>query len=136
MNKLNLIFVLIFSLITSVSTTQKMTPEQVVQENLDFYNNRNIEGFMSSFSKSIKMYNIDEQKPTIVGFSEVKEVYNALFQKSPQLHSTILKRIVIGNKVIDHESIVGRNGSDEVIELVLIYEVNERKITKTTVIKK
>jgi hypothetical protein len=91
---------------------------------------------MSSFSKSIKMYNIDEQKPTIVGFSEVKEVYNALFQKSPQLHSTILKRIVIGNKVIDHESIVGRNGSDEVIELVLIYEVNERKITKITVIKK
>ena len=42
----------------------------------------------------------------------------------------------IGNKVIDHESIVGRNGSDEVIELVLIYEVNERKITKITVIKK
>tara|TARA_R110002072_G_scaffold256701_6_gene415535 strand:+ start:5759 stop:6169 length:411 start_codon:yes stop_codon:yes gene_type:complete len=136
MNKLNLIFVLICSLITSVSTTQKMTPEQVVQENLDFYNSRNIEGFMSSFSKSIKMYNLEEPKPTIVGFSEVKEVYNALFQKSPQLHSTILKRIVIGNKVIDHESIVGRNGSNEVLELVLIYEVTNEQITKITVIRK
>mgnify|MGYP003629952154 CR=1 FL=1 len=136
MNKLNLIFVLICSVITTVSTTQKMTPEQVVQENLDFYNSRNIEGFMSSFSKSIKMYNLEEPKPTIVGFSEVKEVYNSLFQKSPQLHSTILKRIVIGNKVIDHESIVGRNGSNEILELVLIYEVTNEQITKITVIRK
>tara|TARA_R110002074_G_scaffold142023_4_gene288482 strand:+ start:1183 stop:1593 length:411 start_codon:yes stop_codon:yes gene_type:complete len=136
MNKLNLIFVLICSAITTVSTTQKMTPEQVVQENLDFYNSRNIEGFMSSFSKSIKMYNLEEPKPTIVGFSEVKEVYNSLFQKSPQLHSTILKRIVIGNKVIDHESIAGRNGSNEILELVLIYEVTNEQITKITVIRK
>ena len=136
MNKLNLIFVLICSVITTVSTTQKMTPEQVVQENLDFYNSRNIEGFMSSFSKSIKMYNLEEPKPTIVGFSEVKEVYNSLFQKSPQLHSTILKRIVIGNKVIDHESIAGRNGSNEILELVLIYEVTNEQITKITVIRK
>tara|TARA_R110001632_G_scaffold29662_13_gene78627 strand:+ start:7823 stop:8248 length:426 start_codon:yes stop_codon:yes gene_type:complete len=115
---------------------QNMTSEEIVQENLDFYNNRNIEGFMSSFSKSIKMYNLEEPKPTIVGFSEVKEVYNSLFKNSPDLHSTIIKRIVIGNKVIDHESIVGRNGRNEVLELVLIYEVNNEQITKITVIRK
>ena len=136
MNKLNLIFVLIFSVTTSVSIAQKMTEEQVVQENLDFYNNRNIEGFISSFSKSIKIYNLEEPKPTIVGFSEVKEVYNSLFKNSPDLHSTIIKRIVIGNKVIDHESIVGRNGRNDVLELVLIYEVNNEQITKITVIRK
>tara|TARA_R110000787_G_scaffold61198_1_gene138661 strand:+ start:138 stop:563 length:426 start_codon:yes stop_codon:yes gene_type:complete len=115
---------------------QNMTSEEIVQENLDFYNNRNIEGFMSSFSKSIKIYNIEEPKPTIVGFSEVKEVYNSLFINSPDLHSNIIKRIVIGNKVIDHESIVGRNGRNEVLELVLIYEVNNEQITKITVIRK
>jgi hypothetical protein len=43
--------------------------------------------------------------------------------------------MVIGNKVIDHESIVGRNGVVEPIELVLIYEIQNNKILKITVIR-
>ena len=113
-----------------------MTPEQVVQENLDFYNQRNIDGFMTSFSEDIKMYNLSDPKPTVVGREQVRKVYANLFKKSPKLHSTILKRIVIGNKVIDHESITGRNGNSEVLELVLIYEVKDQKIYKITVIRK
>lgn len=116
--------------------TQQMTPEQIVQENLDFYNNRDIEGFMSSFPDDIKMYNLGQANPSFVGKEEVRKVYTKLFQNSPKLHSTILKRIVIGNKVIDHESITGRNGNAEVLELVLIYEVNDGKINKITVIRK
>ena len=74
-----------------------MTPEQIVQENLDFYNNRNIDGFMSSFSEDIKMYNHSDSNPTVVGKTQVRKVYSQLFEKSPKLHSTILKRIVIGS---------------------------------------
>jgi hypothetical protein len=123
-------------IITQASISQEMTPEQVVQENLDFYNNRNIKGFMSSFSKDIKMYNLGDETPTVVGLSKVKEVYTTLFKNSPNLHSTIIKRIVMGNKVIDHESITGRNGLKEILELVLIYEVKDEKIYKITVIRK
>ena len=129
----------IFCLISSISFAQnksQMTPEQVVQENLDFYNNRNIDGFMTSFSEDIKMYNLADPKPTVVGRKEVRSVYTNLFKKSPKLHSTILKRIVIGNKVIDHESITGRNGNADVLELVLIYEVKNQKIYRITVIRK
>ena len=114
----------------------QQTPEQIVQENLNFYNHRNIEGFMSSFSEDIKMYNLGDPNPTVIGLDAVRKVYTGLFERSPKLHSNILKRIVIGNKVIDHESIRGRNGMDGILELVLIYEVNEQKINKITVIRK
>lgn len=112
-----------------------MTPEQVVQENLDFYNQRNIDGFMTSFSNDITMYNLGNSTPTVVGRDQVRKVYTQLFERSPKLHSTILKRIVMGNKVIDHESITGRNGNPEALELVLIYEVKNQKINTITVIR-
>jgi hypothetical protein len=121
---------------TALMSYSQQTAEQIVQENLDFYNNRNIEGFMSSFSEDIKMYNLGDPNPTVVGLDAVRKVYTGLFERSPKLHSNILKRIVIGNKVIDHESITGRNGNDGILELVLIYEVNEQKINKITVIRK
>jgi hypothetical protein len=41
----------------------------------------------------------------------------------------------MGNKVIDHESIVGRKGSDFPIEIVMIYEVSGDKIVRMTVIR-
>ncbi len=111
-----------------------MSAEQIVQQNLEFYNLRNIDGFVSCLSEQIELYSLGASQPTLVGISEARAFYAELFDNSPELHSSILKRIVIGNKVIDHEHIVGRNGSREVVELVLIYEVKTDKISKITVI--
>ena len=113
-----------------------MKPEQIVQENLEFYNNRNIDGFMTSFSENINIFNLGESTPTIVGKELVRKMYSELFERSPKLHSHILKRIVFGNTVIDHESITGRNGNSDALELVLIYEVENQKICKITVLRK
>jgi hypothetical protein len=109
--------------------------EAVVQENLDFYNQRNLEGFMSSFSDSITLNNFGESELITKGKEAIKNLYKGLFDASPKLHSTILHRSIIGNKVIDHESIVGRKGSDIPIELVMIYEVWGDKIARMTVIR-
>ncbi len=133
MKRTSLFLSLLF--ITLMSYSQQ-TAEQIVQENLDFYNNRNIEGFMTSFSEDIKIYTLGQSNPSVVGKEEVRKVYTRLFENSPKLHSNILKRIVIGNKVIDHESITGRNGNAGILELVLIYEVNQQKINQITVIRK
>lgn len=115
---------------------QTQSPEQVVQANLNAYNNRNIEGFMSSIHPDIKIFALGETIPTAEGAAQVRRMYQELFDLSPKLHSTILKRIVFGDKVIDHESIVGRRGSPDIYELVLIYEVKEEKIFRITVIRK
>lgn len=128
--------ILFLTLITLPSMAQNKSPEQVVQQNLDYYNNRDIEGFMRCFSEDITIYSFDDHKITASGLEEVRKLYTTLFDASPTLHSTIVKRIVFDNKVIDHESIVGRKGSQDILELVLIYEVKNDKIYKVTVMRK
>lgn len=124
-----------FIICNTIVAQQTKTPEMVVQENLDFYNQRNLEGFMTSFSDSIALYNFGKSEPVSKGKEAIRTLYMSLFDSSPKLHSTILHRTIIGNKIIDHESIVGRKGSDTPIELVLIYEVLGDKIVRMTVIR-
>jgi hypothetical protein len=112
------------------------TPEQIVQQQLDTYNNRDIDGFMATMSHDVALYNFGESTPSATGFDAIKAIYTNLFEKSPQLHSTLINRIVMGNKVLDHESITGRMGNTEAIELVVLYEVKDQKIFKLNVIRK
>jgi len=111
------------------------SPEQVVQAQLEHYNNRNMEAYISLFADDVKFYNYTTGELTIEGVEACKSVYQNLFDQSPNLKSTITKRITYGNIVIDHESITGRMGVEEPIELVLIFEVKDAKICKVTVIK-
>jgi len=111
-------------------------PEKVVQANLDAYNKGDIEGFMSYFSSDILIRDFDSGVVTAEGKKEVREIYSELFKASPDLHSRILKRTVFDNKIVDHEYITGRNGSQEPLELVLIYEVRDSKIFRISVMRK
>lgn len=113
----------------------KITPEKIVQKNLDAYNALDIETFMACFHDEIKMYNYGLEKPSAQGLDEVRKIYQGLFDRSPKLHSDIINRIIYANKVIDHESITGRLGNETPIEMVLIYEVQDKKIIKITAIK-
>ncbi len=127
---------LLFLVATQTIAAQQMTPEQVVQKQLETYNNRDLKGFMSVIDPQVVFYNFSDGQKTIEGANACEEFYAALFEASPDLHSTILTRTIFGNKVIDHESITGRNGNSDVLELVLIYEVHSEKITKVTVLRK
>ena len=133
---MKLLFLLLFSVITIQCAAQHVnTLEEVVQENLDYYNQRNIEGFMSSFTDSITLFMFGKSEPIAQGKESIRKLYKELFDDSPKLHSTILHRTIIGNKVIDHESIRGRKGSKKPVKLVMIYEVSGDKIVRMTVIR-
>lgn len=131
----NILQIFLLLLISTMLNAQK-TAEQIVQANLDAYNNLDIEQFMSYISEDVEVYEFDSKKLSIKGAEACSKVYTELFELSPKLHSTILKRIVFDNKVIDHEYIVGRRGSDTAIELVLIYEVRDEKIFRISVMRK
>lgn len=111
------------------------TPEEVVQKQLDTYNARDLNGFMSVMSEDVILVNYQDQKILAQGYEDVKSIYANLFEKSPKLHSKLINRMVLGHQVIDHESITGRMGSDEIIELIVIYEVRSEKIYKITVLR-
>jgi hypothetical protein len=55
------------STINCMGQSHIKTAEQVVQANLDCYNKRDLEGFMSYFSADIKLYNFADNKLVIEG---------------------------------------------------------------------
>jgi hypothetical protein len=125
MSKLLGIFISLFSFMSF-----SQTPDQIVQQQLEAYNLRDIDAFMEVFHADIELWTLGENSPSKEGWEIVKSAYLELFKNSPALNSKVLNRTVIGNKVIDYECISGRNGAEDVIYLVMIYEVKDGKIWK------
>jgi hypothetical protein len=111
-------------------TLIKESPEAVVQRQLNAYNARDIKAFMATYSDDVELYNFPDQLRG-KGIESIK-AYETFFANNPNLHCEIKKRIVIGNKVIDHENVRLKNGS---INAVAIYEVENGKIKKVTFIR-
>jgi hypothetical protein len=103
-----------------------MSPVDIVQEQLEAYNARDLERFAATYSADIRIYRMPATEPSIVGQSKLREVYAKRFA-SPGLHATIVNRIEIGDKVIDHERVVGIEA--EPIEAVAVYQVADGLIS-------
>lgn len=132
----NVIVILILSLSTAASAQR---PEEiataVVQKQLEAYNAKDIDAFMNVFSDDVAIYNFGNEEALAKGKKQVREVYASLFKNSPNLHSLVVNRSVIGNKVLDYELISGRQGNDELLKLIAIYEVENGLIKKATFIR-
>ncbi|WP_299684434.1 nuclear transport factor 2 family protein [uncultured Dokdonia sp.] len=112
-----------------------MSPEEIAQKQLDAYNNRDIDSFVAIHHPNVQLYSFSETVPFAQGQKQIRTIYSEIFENSPQLHSRLIHRIVLGNKVIDHEEITGRKGVD-VLEFIAIYEVNDTSILKAHFIRK
>jgi len=108
---------------------QAATPEQVVQAQLDAYNARNIDAFLATYAVDAQLFE-HPAKPLANGQAEMRERYAARF-KEPNLHAVIVKRIVMGNVVIDHEKVT-RTFSEGpgVLDAVVIYEIQNGRIAR------
>ena len=115
---------------TSV-TEEPSEAEKIVQLQLDAYNARDIDVFMSTYTKDVKLYNYPNSLLS-EGQKQMRKDYNAWFNRTPDLKAFIKKRIVLGNKVIDEEQVTA-NG--QVFNAVAIYEVENGKIAKVTFIQ-
>ena len=92
----------------------------IVQEQLEAYNARDLERFAATYSGDIRIWRMPATEPSIVGQAQLRETYRKRFE-SPNLHAQIVNRIATGNKVIDHERVVGIKETP--IEAVAVYEV-------------
>ena len=106
-----------------------MTPETVIQKQVGAYNARDIDKFIACHSPNVKLYNYSEVEPFAVGHSNLRSIYEDVFNHSPNLNTEILTRIVMGNTVIDHEIVTGRKGVD-LSEIIAIYEVENDLIVE------
>ncbi len=105
-------------------------PREVVQAQLDAYNAGDIDAFLAVFAEDAKLYRLGNDEPFAAGKVQLRTLYGKLFENSPDLHSEVTTRTVIGNRVIDYERITGRNGQAEPWFIVMIYEVEEGLIRR------
>jgi putative hydrolase of HD superfamily len=103
--------------------------ERPVQQQLEAYNARDIDAFMLWWADDCQYYAFPS---TLLAGSaaEIRARHIERF-KEPDLHGTLLTRIVVGNMVVDHETVT-RNfpeGRGE-IDVVCIYEIENAKIAK------
>jgi hypothetical protein len=111
-------------------TFKNMTAQQVVTQQIETYNTRNLEANMALFSDNFQLISLEDGKVVVDGIEACREMYANLFANSPKLFANIVSRIDFNNKVVLHEHITGRNGSDGTLEQLIVFEVNNNKIEK------
>ncbi|NNL09969.1 MAG: SnoaL-like domain-containing protein [Croceitalea sp.] len=127
----NISRVAVNNLSTKLALVAEVSPEIIVQKQLDAYNARDLETFLNTYSKTIKLFNYPTELQS-EGKEQLRSGYAKFFENTPDLHCEIKNRIVIGNKVIDEEYITA-NGQN--FGAVAIYEVENGKIAKVTFIR-
>ncbi len=106
-----------------------MTPEAVVQRQLDAYNARDIDALMDTYAVDVQTF---EHPATLLadGAAALRQRQIVRFQE-PNLHARLINRIVSGNTVIDHEQVTRTFPEGPgTLDLIAIYEVRNGKIAK------
>lgn len=102
------------------------TPEKLAQDQLIAYNNRDIEAFLKPYAEDIKAYSLDGSL-LFEGKEAMRKRYGEYFTQTPQLHCHLVKRMVMGNTVIDQEKVTGIPNVD-LVEAIAIYTIKDEKI--------
>jgi hypothetical protein len=103
--------------------------EAIVQAQLEAYNAHDIDAFVATYADDAQIF---EHPATLLadGSAQIRERYAARF-KEPNLRAEIVKRIVMGNRVIDHERVARTFPEGPGLsEAVAIYEVQNGRIAK------
>ncbi|CAM1369899.1 nuclear transport factor 2 family protein [Tenacibaculum xiamenense] len=116
---------------TKLAMVAEKSPEALAQEQLDAYNNRDIEAFLKPFANEVKIYTFPNTLD-YVGKDEMRKRYGTKFKEVTDLNAHVTKRVVKGNVVIDEE-LVTANGRK--FTAVAIYEMNNGKITSVRFIR-
>ncbi|QQR35108.1 hypothetical protein JI749_12070 [Devosia oryziradicis] len=84
-----------------------MTPLEAVQLQFEAYNKRDLPRFLSAFTSNVRSFRLPDMTLMIDGKVAYGEFYASQRFIHEGLRAELLNRIVVGNKVIDHELIHG-----------------------------
>jgi hypothetical protein len=101
-------------------------PELPVQRQLEAYNARDLDRFALQYAEDVRIYRLPALEPVLVGKAALTQHYATKRFNLPDLHAKVVSRMVLGNKVIDHEHVTGL--PDGSFEAAAIYEVVGERI--------
>ena len=117
----------------AASASKVDSPEAIVDAQLAAYNKRDLEGFLSFYADHAVLAKYPDQV-TQTGKDEMRLRYQRNFS-NPNVRAEIIKRVVFGRFVIDHERVVAPPAKGE-LEAVAVYEVKDGKIARVTFLEK
>jgi putative hydrolase of HD superfamily len=108
-----------------------MTPEQIVQRQFDAYNAKDLHGWAGTYAPDAEQFELHGSR-LAQGRDAIRARMVERF-KEPDLHAELLKRVVMGNVVVDHERVT-RNFPEGrgTVELLCIYEVRDGFIRRAS----
>ena len=104
-----------------------VSPEILVQQQLNAYNARDIEAFLAPYSDSVVLYDLSGGE-MMRGKQAMRESYSRLFTNVPELHCKLVNRMILGNTIIDQEKVTGFN--EIPLQAIAIYKIEDGKIAK------
>ena len=75
------------------------SPVDIVQAQLEAYNQRDVNGFCDLFARDAEIFELGSTTPATAGIDAIRTRYAELFAQSPALHSTVLTRTALGRAV-------------------------------------
>jgi len=111
----------------SPDTLLIVTPETLVQQQLNAYNARNMDAFLEPYSDSVELYEFPNT-PYTKGKENMRKAYTSIFENVAELHCKLENRIVLGTTVIDHEFVTGFGPA--ALKAVAVYTIQNGKIQK------
>ena len=109
-----------------------MDPVQVVQGQVEAFNARDLERFLSYYSPDI-VFEDGAGAVVAQGHDAMRALFGPLFAQSPDLHVDIPRRIHVGPWVIDEEQGTGAGpdtGFPPEVHLVVVYRVEGDTIVR------
>ena len=104
-------------------------PAAVVQRQLDAYNARDADALLATYADAAQTFE-HPSKLLASGSVQLRERFRVRFQE-PNLHAALIKRVVMGNIVVDHEKVTRTFPEGPgALELMMIYDVQNGRIAK------
>jgi hypothetical protein len=105
-----------------------LTPEAVIQKQVEAYNAHDLDAFVACYGPAIEFRTLDGNVGAEKGLTALRKGYSDLFKRFPTLKVKILNRIRQGNFVIDQQQAEGMGPSP--ITVTAIYETAQGKIVR------
>lgn len=110
-----------------------ISPFDVAEAQLEAYNAQDLDAHCACFADDVVVADLNGVV-TISGIAAYRAKYEQVFAEFPQNHAELVNRIVVGNRVIDHER-VRRSPSADPFEVAAIYTIADAKIVRVDFVK-
>ena len=123
----------IITLLTSLPLLAQTSASELAQQQLEGYNNRDIEAFLIPYSDTVKVFHFPATF-MYQGKEEMRKRYAQMFEERKDLHCTLVNRMASGNTVIDQESVIFEKGKPPV-DVFALYKTAHGKIQEVYFIR-